>query len=213
MKLILIVLSIVCMSIGTSLVAQDSGTDRREQITIGLKAGMNYSNVWDANGRDFNSDPRFGFAGGIFFGIPLGTFLGVQPEILISQKGFQGSGSLFDFPYSYSKTTTYLDIPLQAQIKPSKYVTVLGGFQYSYLLHEKTVYTFGDNSTVQEEAFENDNIRKNIFGFVGGIDVNVSNLVVSGRLGWDAVDNHGDGTSSTPTYKNRWVQLTLGYRI
>lgn len=213
MKLVLIISSIVCMSLGTSLIAQDSEIDRREQITVGLKAGLNYANVWDANGRDFDSDPRFGFAGGVFFGIPLGTFLGVQPEILVSQKGFQGSGTLFDYPYSYSKTTTYLDIPLQATVKPVKNITILGGVQYSYLLHEKTKYTFGDNSTSQQEAFDADKLRKNIFGFVGGIDVNVKNLVVSGRLGWDAVDNHGDGTSSTPTYKNRWVQLTLGYRI
>lgn len=213
MKLVLITASIVCMSLGTALIAQNSNADKRETITMGLKAGLNYANVWDVTGQDFDSEGRFGFVGGIFFGIPLGEFMGFQPEVLISQKGFQGSGTLFVDHYSYSKTNTYLDIPLQIQVKPAEYITVVGGIQYSYLLKEKTVYTYGNNSSVQEEAFNADNIRKNLFGALGGVDGYINDFVVSGRFGWDITANHGDGSSSTPRYKNRWLQLTLGYRI
>lgn len=187
--------------------------DRRQNLELGAKAGINVSNVWDTEGQAFEADAKIGFAGGVFLGIPLGTLIGLQPEVLISQKGFKGSGMLLSFPYTFKRTTTYLDIPLQLQIKPSEFLTIVGGPQFSYLLNQKDEYTFGTNSTEQEEAFDNDNIRKNIFGFVGGFDLIYQSLVFSGRIGWDFQSNNGDGTSETPRYKNQWLQFTLGFKI
>jgi hypothetical protein len=48
---------------------------------------------------------------------------------------------------------------------------------------------------------------------VGGIDVNIDDFVVSARVSWDLLNNSGDGTSSTPRYKNIVGQITLGYRF
>lgn len=140
-------------------------------------------------------------------------YLGLQPEILIAQKGFKGNGTLLGSPYSFSRTNTYLDIPLQLQFKPIEFLTFLVGPQYSYLLKQKNTYTFGDNSLEQEEEFKNDNIRKNILGFVAGFDVNIHFIIVSGRIGWDLQNNNGDGTSTTPRYKNQWLQLLIGIGI
>lgn len=198
------------LSMATIAISQD---DEEDGFTFGLKAGLNYSNVWDEKGQDFVADSKLGFAGGAFLGIPLGDFLGFQPEVLISQKGLQASGTLLGSPYSYTKTTTYLDIPLQLQLRPIKYLTILVGPQYSYLMSQKTVYTYGLNSIEQEQEFENDNYRKNVLGFVAGADINISHIVISGRMGWDFQTNHGDGSSSTPRYKNSWIQLTVGFKI
>jgi hypothetical protein len=208
-----IIICLIGLSLGATVQAQDASIDPREKFTFGLKAGLNHSNVWDEQGQDFKADPKLGFAGGAFIGIPIGKFLGFQPEVLVSQKGFQGSGTLLGTPYSFSRTTTYLDIPLQLQLKPVSSLTVVLGPQYSYLMNMKDVYTFGANSTEQEQEFNNDNIRRNILGFVVGADLNISHLVISGRMGWDFQTNHGDGTSSTPRYKNQWLQLTAGFKI
>ncbi|MFN6076497.1 MAG: hypothetical protein ACK46Y_13105 [Fluviicola sp.] len=80
-------------------------------------------------------------------------------------------------------------------------------------MNQKDVYTFGSNSTDQEQQFENDNIRKNILGFVVGVDIIVQSVVVSARGAWDFQRNNGDGSSTTPRYKNQWVQLTIGFKI
>lgn len=191
--------------------AQDE--DMRDKVVFGLKAGMNYSNVWDEKNQDFQADGKAGFAGGAFLAIPLGTLLGLQPEIMISQKGFQGSGTFLTSPYSYSTTTTYLDVPLLFAFKPSPHITLLVGPQYSFLLSEKNNFTSDLITNEQYEEFENDNIRKNVLGIHVGADVNINHFVISPRAGWDFQANHGDGTSSTPRYKNQWLQLTLGYRF
>lgn len=187
--------------------------DPRNKIDFGIKAGINLSNVWDSEGEEFRADHKIGYVGGIFLGIPLGKIFGIQPEILISQKGFKGSGTLLGQSYSFARTTTYIDVPLQLQIKPAQFVTIVVGPQFSYLLNQKDEYTFGSNSTEQEQAFDNDNIRKNILGFVAGADFYYENFVIAGRAGWDFQTNNGDGTSDTPRYKNQWLQLTLGYKF
>lgn len=211
MKQKILLISTLCILSISALKAQE--IDRRETIELGVKAGFNISNVWDTKGQEFRADRKAGFAGGIFLGIPMGKFFGIQPELLISQKGFKGSGSLLGFPYSTTRTTTYLDIPLQVQYKPSQFVTLLAGPQYSYLLNQKDKYTFGPNSAEQSQEFKNDNIRKNMLGFVAGIDLLYDHLVLSGRVGVDFQANNGDGTSNTPRYKNQWAQFTVGIKI
>lgn len=186
-------------------------TDSRENLRVGLKAGLNYSNVYDESDDSFDADAKFGLAGGMFFAIPIGKYLGIQPEIMLSQKGFQASGTMLGSPYYFTRTTTFIDIPLQFALKPSEFITLLAGPQYSYLISQRDVFTSSTSSYAQEEEFEQDNIRKNIFGIVGGLDINVQHITLGSRVGWDIQNNHGDGSSSTPRYKNVWFQGTLGY--
>lgn len=200
----------ICLLLLVTVTAQSQSEDRRERIEIGAKAGINVANVWDADGQAFQADAKVGFAGGVYAGIPIGKYLGIQPEIMVSQKGLKGSGMLLGFPYSFSKSSTFLDVPIQVQFKPSEFITLVAGPQFSYLLNQSDDYTFGGNSTEQDREFKNENITKNILGLVAGADIIYQNFVLSGRVGWDLQTNHGDGTSSTPRYKNQWIQFTLG---
>jgi hypothetical protein len=199
-----------------SALAQDEdkrNEDNRENLEFGIKAGISASNVWDSEGEDFRTDTKIGIAAGAYFSIPFGKFLGIQPEVLFSQKGFQGEGTLLANHYSFTRTTSYLDIPLQIQFKPAKFITFVVGPTFSYLINQKDVYTFGVNNLEQEEQFNNDNIRKNTLGSVIGVDLMYSKFVVSARAGWDFQTNNRDGISSTPRYKNQWLQFTLGFKI
>lgn len=204
--------AILSLTIGT-ISAQDKAADKRDQLVFGIKAGMNVSNVWDEQGADFVADPKLGAVGGVFLAVPIGKYFGVQPEVLFSQKGFKGGGVLLGFPYSFTRTTSYLDVPILVQFKPIEYFTLLAGPQFSYLLNEKNVYTFGSNSSEQEQAFSNEDVRNNILGFVVGADVTVKAFVLSARAGWDFQNNNKNGVSTTPRYKNQFLQLTIGFRI
>jgi hypothetical protein len=185
--------------------------DSREKLKLGLKAGANYSKTYNSKTDEFRGDPKFGFAGGVFLSVPIGKYLGIQPEVLYSNKGFSGEGILFGSRYEFTRTTSYIDVPIQIALKPSEFITILAGPQYSYLINQKDVFSSSLVSYTQEEAFKNDNIRKNIFGFVAGVDFNINHLVVGTRIGWDITENHGNGSSGTPRYRNMWLQATLGY--
>ncbi len=131
---------------------------------------------------------------------------------MFSQKGFKGSGTLLGSPYSYTRTTNYLDVPILVALRPTENLSIVAGPQFSYLMNEKNEYNGAINSQ-QEQAFSNDNIRKNTFCFTGGFDLTFSKLVLGARAGWDLKTNNGDGTSDTPRYKNYWYQVTLGFKL
>ena len=187
--------------------------DNRENLQLGFKVGANISNVYDTKGQDFSANPTFGFAGGAFLGIPIGKYLGVQPEILFSQRGFEAEGRVLLSDYKFVRTSSFIDVPLLIQFKPTANFTLLAGPQYSYLINQKDVFTSTYINTTQQQDFNNSNLRKNIFCFTGGFDINYKHFVFGARAGWDLTNNNGDGTSTNPRYKNVWYQATIGYSI
>lgn len=208
-KIILIIGAITTMANFSS--AQE--TDLRERLLFGLKAGVNYSNVYDTQGEEFQADPKLGLAAGAFIAIPIGKYLGIQPEVLYSQKGFKATGRILGGNYEFTRTTSFIDVPLLVSFKPSEFITLLAGPQYSYLIKQSDVFANSSTSFLQEQEFENDNIRKNILCLTGGVDITMKHIVLGARVGWDIQNNNGDGTSATPRYKNVWYQATVGYRF
>lgn len=194
----------------TTLNAQDNSLDLRDKLQLGLKAGANFSNIYDTKGQEFNADFKVGYAAGAFLAIPIGKYIGIQPEVLFSQKGYKSSGSFLTVAYEYTHTTNYIDVPLLFTIKPSAFITLLAGPQYSFLIKQKDVFKSGGVTVNQEQEFDND---KSVLCFLGGIDINLSHFVLGARAGWDLQNNNGDGTTTNPRYRNVWYQATLGFRF
>ena len=188
-------------------------SDNRENLYFGIKAGANYSNVYDSQGENFVADAKYGFAGGVFVSIPIGKFFGIQPEVLYSQRGYKSSGTFFSTPYNLTRTTDFIDVPLLVAIKPIEFVSILFGPQFSFLVRQKDEFTGGGLTSTQEQTYTNDNLRKNLFCLTGGADINLESFVIGLRAGWDTTVNNGDGTSTTPRYKNVWYQATVGFRF
>lgn len=212
MKKILLLLIAVIVS-GNISAQEELRIDYRERFMVGVKLGANYSNVYDTQGERFQADPKFGLATGIFFAIPISKFIGLQPEVLFSQKGFKAQGIFMGSSYSLTRTTNYLDIPLLFAVKAGSFITLVAGPQYSYLISQKNTFENATTTIEQEREFDNDNIRRNMFCFTGGLDITLKHIVLGARAGWDIQENRGDGTSTTPRYKNMWYQATFGYRF
>lgn len=205
----------LCILYTSISIAQNTSTDtdNREKLQVGAKIGLNYSNVYDARGERFNADAKFGLATGVFMEIPFEKYLGLQPEIVFSQKGFKGSGINLGSSYQFTRTTSYIDIPLQLTLKPSEFITFLVGPQFSYLVYQQDRFVSSAVSYEQEQEFKNDDIRKNVFGIVGGLNINIRHVVIGARIAGDLQNNNGDGTSTTPRYKNIWYQATIGFKL
>jgi hypothetical protein len=211
----LILLTTLSVIISGYIIAQDHDTyvDLRDHFLFGLKVGGNYSNVYNIKGQNFTADFKLGLATGIYFAIPLGKELGIRPELLYSEKGYQSSGSILGSSYNITHSANYLDIPILLEIKPVEFITVVAGPQYSYLMHTKNQFSNSVLTAQQEQTFDNINIRKNLLCFTAGLDFNIHRLVIGTRFGWDLLQNNGDGTSTNPRYRNLWYQATLGVRF
>lgn len=214
MKKVIYILTISAISLisAGNILAQDD-MDMRDKLSLGVKVGVNSANLYDTKGGVFDNKAKIGLAFGGFLSIPFGKVLGFQPEVMYSQKGYKGNGSLLVTNYEFTRKTDYIDVPLQLQIKPAPILTILVGPQYSFLIHKSLDFSAGGLSVNQQNDIDNSNIRKNILGAVVGLDVNVSHLVIGGRFAWDLQDNNGDGTSTSPRYKNVVAQVALGVRF
>jgi hypothetical protein len=211
MKMNRLVLTILAIAFTASIIqAQDNSSDSRDKLQFGLKAGANFSNVYDTRDQNFNADFKVGFAAGAFLSIPIGKIIGIQPEMIFSQKGYKASGTLLIADYEFTHTVNYIDVPILFAFKPSPYVTLLAGPQYSFLVKQKDVFKSGGLTINEEQDFKTD---RSVLCFLGGFDVNVNRLVFGARAGWDLQNNNGDGTSTSPRYKNVWYQATFGYKF
>ncbi len=210
-KTIFSVFALILMA--NTMTAQDGSINSSDKIHIGLKAGINYANIYDSEGEKYTADGKVGLAAGGFVSIPLGELFGIQPEIMFSQKGFQASSNILGSNVTLTRTTNYIDLPIFLSIKPSEMFTILVGPQYSYLIKQKDVFTNPIIDVDVNQDFDTDNIRKNTLCLVGGVDFNLSNFVLGARVGLDMFNNNGDGTSTTPRYKNVWAQATVGFRL
>ncbi len=208
-----IFLAVVYLSIAYSATAQTETTDDREQMHIGIKAGINYSNVYDTESKDFTADGKVGFAGGVFLSIPIGKFIGVQPEVQYSQKGFTGKGTILGSAYTFTRSTDYIEVPILFMIKPIAPLALVLGPQFSFLTKRTDTFTNAIFTESQQQEFNNENVRKNILGVVVGADFTFTNILVGVRGTWDIQNNNGDGTSNTPRYKNAVLQATVGLRF
>jgi len=193
--------------------AQNPSKYKDDQVPrLGIKGGLSMASIIKTNGSGFSSTPLYGFNGGLVFQLPLGDVISLQPELLFSQKGYHATGSTFIGGYDYKRFLNFLDIPLLLRISPIKTFGIVLGPQYSYLLSTKTSFNTGNAAYVQTVNNENNSITKNIFGGVIGVDVNVNSfLFVYGRYTLDFKNNNGDGTSSTPAYKNQVFQVGAGF--
>lgn len=203
---------IVGFSIAASAQENNESHNDDPMVRIGFKGGLSIATIIKTNDNNFSSAPLYGFNGGVVLQLPLGHIIAIQPEVLFSQKGYRATGTaLVGGDYDYRRYLNFLDIPILLRINASKDFGIVIGPQYSYLLSTHTTFKSGDATYEQTVNNENDNITKNIFGGVIGADINLNrNLFIYGRYTIDFKNNNGDGTSSTPSYKNQVFQFGVG---
>jgi hypothetical protein len=213
MKKILIFSTLICFLGAHSGFSQRSISRYWEGFKFGLKAGVNFSNVYDTQGDQFTADGKLGFAGGVFLEVPLSDYLGIRPEILYSQKGFKATGQYLSVPYTFTRSSDYIDVPVLITLKPVPMFSINFGPQFSFLTKQTDVFSSTILTSEQQQAFSNDNYRKNLMSITAGVALDLGKVVLDVRANYDLQKNNGDGTSTTPRYKNAWYQATLGFRI
>ena len=155
-----------------SLVAQSM------ENAVGLKAGVNWSNL-RADGEDVNDEnARFGFHGGLFARAAAAEHIGIQAELLYSTKGttvvYDG---LIDQEATFN--LSYLDLPVFVVIGlGDAFELHLGGYA-GYLLGSD-VTTEGDLGSASEDL-DRDNFHDLDFGLLGGIGVNLGPAQIGAR--------------------------------
>ena len=191
-------------------IANAQSTDK--QIQLGVKAGVNYSNIIKGDGNNsFNTDYLVGYHAGLTLDIKISDNFAFTPEALYSTKGYKSTSTFGKF----TQTTHFIDVPILATIKVAKGLNLVAGPQVSFLLSTNNKFENGFG-TAEQKIVEDDSDRfkKSLFGGVVGFRYDFSNRIgINGRYALDFQENNENGSSQTPTYKNQVFQVGLGIKF
>src|SRR5450755_4843721 len=96
---------------------------------LGLKAGLNFTNV--TNVSSVNNQSSSGFNAGIFFSTPYNKILGSKTELVFSRQGYNyETGSV-----SGKVNLDYIILPTYMCINITKYFQIQLGMQFGYLMN------------------------------------------------------------------------------
>ena len=215
MKTLLYSTAVVLFSAGTAF-SQLIGDDSRDELFFGVKAGINASNVYNEKSADFQGDAKAGFAGGVFFQLPINSFIGIQPELLVSMKGYQATETNGATRTTYKRSLSYIDVPVMLQIKPVRFFTLLVGPEISILANttDSHISTTGNSTTTSSTTSQPGDLRKVNAGVLAGFDLNIGrHFVIAPRVGWDLLSNNPNNGGNNPNLKNFWFQACIGLRF
>ncbi|MBT0608777.1 porin family protein [Aequorivita echinoideorum] len=159
-----------------------------QEIDFGIKAGVNFASISDAD--DLSN--RTGFQAGIFGGIKFTDNLGIQADLLYSQQGAEFDAGDFDL--------TYVNVPVVLKYYLVQGLNIQAGPQFGFIVDDNISTVVGDI----EESIEAE--KTDVSGIVGaGYDFPFGIRV-------DARYNFGltkvvEGSDS----KNSVVSIALGY--
>ncbi|MGD1842130.1 MAG: porin family protein [Thermonemataceae bacterium] len=162
MKRISVLLAIIVLSFITitSTFAQNA--------TIGIKGGLNLSNLYTDNADDENV--RAGFHAGFVADIPASDYFSIRPELLYSGKGMEGDYNIVGFQGTQRFSLHYIEVPVLAVLKLGEYIELHGGMYGAYLL-SANIETEG--SFDSSEELDTDNFQRFDWGLAVGGQVNL----------------------------------------
>lgn len=116
-----------------------------QNLSLGVKAGVNITNFSGGNFHDLDKKALFGFHAGGFLSLGLGGTFYLQPEVLVSSAGakFESAGESENF------RLTYLAVPVMLKFRSLMGLYVEGGPQFGFKLGEdvgdQTIDDFAKN--------------------------------------------------------------------
>ena len=175
------------------------------QFKLGVKAGTNITKI---DGKSFQDEFQYGYHAGAFVEIGLGGKLGIQPEVLFNQVAARVDSNFkniyqnaVDFNTYRDVKLKYISIPLLLNYKLGNVISLQAGPQFGILMN-------GDKTLLQngQEAF-----KKGDFSMLGGAQINVSKLRVTGR--YVVGLNNINDISEQNEWKSQGFQLSVGLAL
>ena len=178
-KVIILVFALFISAVGFS-----------QGLDLGIKAGINFSSLTDAQG--FSN--KTGYVAGVFAGVKFSDKIGLQADLLYSQQGAEFDEGSFDL--------SYVNIPVVLKYYLFKGLNLQGGAQFGFNVDDDISTVIGDIVTdVKAESFD-------LSGVVGvGFDFPLG-IRVDGRYNFGLTEVV---KSNTSTPKNTVITLSVGY--
>ena len=196
------------------LFAQErSSSDDAPAPKIGVKGGVNFTNLYVDDVEDENM--KVGFNLGLFAKLPVTRGFAIQPEVIYSVKGSKITydlGILGSNEYRFN--LNYVEVPLLAVINVTKGLNIHAGGYGAYLAQANIKKVQDDGPNDQIADLNEDNFNRFDYGLVGGLGIDVSSVTIGARYNYGLrevgkTDNFG--SQALKNSKNSAISLYIGF--
>ena len=180
------------------------------QARVGIKGGLNLSNLYVDNADDENA--RLGFNAGIYGQVFSTDVFALQPELLFSTKGSKAEyGGVIDQTVKFN--LSYLDLPVLAVFKLGNAAEIHVGPYASYLLSSNVSYD-GDLGNGSQDI-DRDHLRSFDYGVAGGLGFNFGPVQLGARynLGLTEIADSDAARTLLGDSKNSCAQDYLAFNF
>jgi hypothetical protein len=206
----------LCAILTTSVFAQEQKTTSERSLTpkIGIKGGVNLSNLYVDNVKDENI--KVGAIVGFYTKIPVTKGLSIQPEILYSQKGAQVNYNNLFGNGKYRYNFDYIEIPVSLVVNVAKNFNVLAGGYTAFLASAKVKDVDANGNINGVKDLNRDNFETFDYGLVGGLGFDIENANIGIRYSYGLKNIGKNGSLSgnlLQNAKNSVISLTIGFAL
>lgn len=208
-----LLLTTCCLSFINSN-AQDKPLPKDCNTKFGIKAGVNFSNLYTDNVDDNNM--LTGFHVGGYAKIAITDVVAIQPELLYSTKGAElvYNNSLFGGTAKFK--LGYIEVPVLLVINVTENLSLQAGGYAAYLVDAKTTNEGNGNTFDFEDNLDTDDYNKFDAGLVGGIGFDIDSFGFGARYNYGLTtigkQNNFSGFNYTfPDSKNSVISAFLNY--
>ena len=183
---------------------------------IGLKAGLNFSNITKAS--SINNGSRSGFHFGVLLAPSSKGLIGSRTELIFSRQGYNYQTST----NSGNVDLNYIMLPQYMSLNITKYFSIQFGGQMAFLLNAKADSSKTGGGSGEYGAIM-DYYNKFDFGYGGGIEIHpVNGLLVGARVNISLgklYDPASYAPGSSPSFipkvdvKNNVFQVFAGWKF
>lgn len=209
-----------------ALVIAAFSTVQGQEKNLGVKAGVNYTNLTS----QMEPDPVFGFHVGLTSEFKIAPDFTLQPELLYSMEGARSEISYSEEEFTFSSDQKiklgYINLPLMAKYYVRPGFSFQAGPQLGYLVSAKNefeVYSnFSEDFMMDESGTVDikDELTKFSFGLNFGLGYEFyNNLFLQARyhIGLTDISNFGeemeDLEGELDELKNKGFQVSVGYKF
>jgi len=197
----------------TNVQAQTNDTGNAQ---IGVKGGVNFSNMYTEDVDDNNVLTSFN--AGFYASVPLTSSLAFQPEFLYSRKGAELE---YDNAFVSGKAKfklNYIEVPLLLKINLTNNINIHAGPYFAYLIDAQVSNENNDGEVNFEEEFDNDDFNKLDVGLSAGLGFDFNSIGIGARYnyGLSTVGKERDLAGTTYTFpdgKNSNISVYVAFKL
>ncbi|MEO5592006.1 MAG: porin family protein, partial [Chitinophagaceae bacterium] len=156
---------------------------------IGVKAGLNFSNVTSAS--SINNSSRTGYHAGLLLGSPFKKLLGFRTELMYSKQGYDYGSGKGNVGLDYIMSADFVTVGI------TRYFQLQLGFQVAYLLNAKA--DSSNEIAGLPGAYKKilDISNRIDYGFAGGVEIHpAGGLLIGARINISLSKLYKDAASS-----------------